>query len=529
MTAELLYLKQNVLVEPLVGQWYAWPYLIAPATAALYVANAHLKIMRSFVAAPQVHVAAVRNPALLGGPYVNYGAERLAEIEQLIVQTLEEQTVLLELAAAIAELEALLRERADGHSLESLYSHIPAPLKGYVELVYDLGNQPTFRIIEGLLYTSGFYQPGQQSFLLSLIEQDQRPFVLNTPRLPDGEHLHLKLPFAHPAVDALFQMRTLPQPLEETAEKLGLDEAELPLFASFLTSEPPPEPEAYSGPGLRIRYFGHACLLVESQEVAILVDPLISYRYDSALPRYTYADLPPWIDYVLITHNHQDHCILETLLQLRHKIRQLVVPRSSGGNLADPSLKLILQHSGFDRVMELDEMEAIKIPEGTITGLPFFGEHADLNIRTKLAYHLNIQGRSLLCAADSNNLEPQLYEHVHALTGDLDALFVGMECDGAPLSWLYGALLTRPLARKMDQSRRLNGSDFEKALAIVEKFRPRAAYVYAMGQEPWLTHLTSIQYTERSRPIVESEKLLTGCREQNIAAERLFGCKEIFM
>ena len=30
-----VYLKRNVMIEPLFNQWYAWSYLIAPATAAL--------------------------------------------------------------------------------------------------------------------------------------------------------------------------------------------------------------------------------------------------------------------------------------------------------------------------------------------------------------------------------------------------------------------------------------------------------------------------------------------------------------
>jgi hypothetical protein len=97
------------------------------------------------------------------------------------------------------------------------------------------------------------------------------------------------------------------------------------------------------------------------------------------------------------------------------------------------------------------------------------------------------------------------------------------------LSWLYGPLLTKPLARKMDQSRRFNGSDYEKALDIVERLKARQVYVYAMGQEPWLTYLTSIQYTDESRPIVESNKLVGECRNRDIGAERLYGQKEIFL
>ena len=68
--------------------------------------------------------------------------------------------------------------------------------------------------------------------------------------------------------------------------------------------------------------------------MSILLDPVLSYTYDSDISRYTYEDLPDVIDYVLITHNHQDHILFETLLQLRHRIRHIVVPRNGGGALA---------------------------------------------------------------------------------------------------------------------------------------------------------------------------------------------------
>jgi L-ascorbate metabolism protein UlaG (beta-lactamase superfamily) len=192
-------------------------------------------------------------------------------------------------------------------------------------------------------------------------------------------------------------------------------------------------------------------------------------------------------------------------------------------------LKLLLQRIGFRNVIELDELEDLEVPGGAITGLPFLGEHADLNIRAKLSYLMKLKDRAVLCAADSNNIEPQLYNHLKEAYGALDALFLGMECDGAPLSWLYGPLQAIPLSRKMDQSRRFDGSDYARGIDIVEKFGPRAVYVYAMGQEPWLTYLTSIQYTEESRPIIESNKLVADCRRRGIISERLYGHKEIFL
>jgi hypothetical protein len=63
----------------------------------------------------------------------------------------------------------------------------------------------------------------------------------------------------------------------------------------------------------------------------------------------------------------------------------------------------------------------------------------------------------------------------------------------------------------------------------VNCLNPQQVYVYAMGQEPWLNYLTNIQYTDESRPIVESNKLVKDCLDCGRISERLFGCKEILL
>ena len=402
-------------------------------------------------------------------------------------------------------------------------------LKGYVELTYDLNNNAALRFIEPLLYKSPFYDESSQSVTLSLVEKDDRPFVFSTPRLPDDKVLHVRRPFRDAAYDELFKMKVEPQPVAYIAELLGITGGEWELFSSFFTEEPPAPGARYAGDDVRIRYLGHACILVETKDVSVLIDPVVTYKDPADEARYTFIDLPEVIDYVLITHNHADHCMFETLLQLRHRIRNIIVPKNNGGLLQDPSLKLVLQNIGFRNVREIDEMEEVEIPGGAITGLPFLGEHADLNIRSKTAHLVSLLGKTILCAADSNNIEPKLYKHIHDLVGDIDVLFLGMECDGAPLTWLYGPLLTAPLARKLDQSRRLDGSNCEKGLCIVELLSPKQVYVYAMGLEPWLTYLTSIHYTDESRPIIESSRLVEECRGRGLTTERLFGQRDIVL
>jgi L-ascorbate metabolism protein UlaG (beta-lactamase superfamily) len=529
VTSQNLFFKSNVIAEPLFNQWYAWPYLIPPASASMFVANSHLKIMQSFVAAPQVHISALKNPDMLGGPFISYDATKVPAIKSLIAKTTAENAHLLAFAEAVKTLDHMLLAEANGFSMESLYQKVPDILKGYVELVYDLQDNPSIRFIEGVLYRSKFYNLSSQSIALSEVHSDCREFVFSTPRLDGGDFINLNIPFSSEALDKLFAMRSTPQSIDYIKDTLGVPAHHEEKFASLFTEQAPLKHAGFEEDGVRVRYLGHACLLVETKDVSLLFDPVVSYEYGGEVERYTFTDLPDTIDYVLLTHTHQDHVMFETLLQLRHKIKNIIVPKSSGAGLVDPSLKLILQTIGFRNVWEMDELEQIDLPGGFVMGCPFLGEHADLNVRTKLAYYVNLHGNKIMMAADSNNLESRLYTHLHELVGDIDLLFIGMECDGAPMSWLYGAILTKPISRKNDQSRRFDGSTYDKAISIVEQMKPGGVYVYAMGQEPWCSFLTSIQYTEQSRPIVESNKLVNECLERGINSERLFGRKEIIL
>lgn len=528
-STERLYLRHNVQVEPLIDHWYAWPHLIPPATAARNITERHMRIMDSYISAPQIHASAAKNPKMLGGPFIDLGGKRVDEIRALRDRIKRERAPLFELSAALQSLDAMLREKAKGYSLHPLYPLVPEALRGYVELAYDLNHQPSFRVVEPLLYRSHYYDRSQQSLMLSTVAKDGRPFVLSTPRLETEDSLHLHVPFSDSAVDELFRLKAVPKPWPDIKNMLNIAPHQEHFARSLFTDDMPPHYLAYTGPGVRWRYFGHACILIESHGTSMLLDPVLSYTYESSISRYTYADLPDSIDYVLITHNHQDHVLFETLLQIRHKVKNIIVPRNGGGQLQDPSLKLLLENCGFENVIEFSEMQTIRVGDVSITGLPFFGEHADLDIKTKMAWLVDIHSHKLLFAADSCNIEPRLYEHIHRDIGDVDVLFLGMECDGAPLSWLYGPLLTQNIERAMDESRRLSGSNCEQGMYIIDCFHCKEAYVYAMGQEPWLNYIMSIKYTDSSRPIVESSRLLKACAEKGIPAERLFGEREILI
>ena len=523
-------LRADVIAEPMVNQWYGWSYLIPPATHARYLTESQLPIMESFVDNPQVHVEALKDPEMSGGPFIQYAPERAPEIKELLEKTKREKEHLLLLSKSIQQLETILNAHPQGQSLEPLYPEIPTALRGFVELVYDARDCPSIRFIEGLLYRSEYYQTDGQGYGLRRVpDVDGCAFVMSTPTLPGDLECYLDMPFKDRRIDRLFRMRDVADSVDQLAEELELPPEARESFGDLFTDEVTPDNKRYQGEGVRIRYLGHACVLIETAEVSVICDPLVSNPNPAGIPRYSYADLPDTIDYAMMTHNHQDHVMFETLFQLRHKIKHVVIPTGQKGSLLDPSLKMTLEMIGFENILEIEELESVEIPGGEIVSLPVYGEHGDLNIATKNAYWVKVLGRSVICAADSNNVDNALYRHLRHLLGKPDILFIGMECEGAPYTWSYGPLLPQAVKQQQAQSRRLDGSDSRRAIELVETMAPSEVYVYAMGMEPWLTYITSISYALDSPPILESNAFIEECQSRGIPSERMMGLKEIIL
>ncbi|HEY0637110.1 MAG TPA: MBL fold metallo-hydrolase [Pseudonocardiaceae bacterium] len=524
---QALYIRPNVRVEGLLNKFVTWMHVAAPAPAAMNLANLQLAMMDSYVQHPDVHAAAVANPKMKGGFFINVPTSRAEEIRALRDDIKEANAPILELAGAIKDAENLLRAQATGYDLSPLYAQLPEPLRGYVELVYDINNHPQLRFLEALLYRSPYWREDRQSVEFSLDDGSEPPFVLSTPRLPQEGHLQLPIPLRHRGIDEFFAMRTKPQTLDHLAAALGVSsDADARLLRSFLTTEQTMAPDRDISDGGRIRYFGHACVLVQSPSVSILADPFISSNPFAGDGRFTYTDLPDHIDYVLITHGHQDHVVLETLLQIRHKVGTVIVPRNGGGHRQDPSIRLLLEAFGFT-VREVEDYDELTFPGGRLVALPFLGEHCDLDIRAKSSYWLDIAGRKVFLGADTSGLERAMYERVREHVGPTDVAFIGMECDGAPLSWLYSGLFTQPVPRKMSLTRKLSGSNAAQALGMAQALGADEAYIYAMGQEDWLQHVMATSYTPESYQLLQVAEFLDSCKEHGIAGEHLLVRKEL--
>ena len=525
MSDEAKFLRPDLIIEPLVDRFYAWLHTVAPVQAAMNLAFVQVPLLESYLQSPQVHINACNNPQLRGGFFVNIEAARSGEIRDLLASIKRDRAGMLRFAEAIAESEETVRQGATGFDLTPLYPKLPAELSGLVEMAYDTNNQPSVRYIEPLVYESSAYTEDRQSVQLSLETGAERPFILSTPRLASPDALDLPIPFRHPGLEELFRSRVHGTTLSKLRDMLPLDDSTAAGLSRLLADEPDLAADRHIDGGGRIRYFGHACLVMQTQEAAIITDPWISSDA-AATGRFTYRDLPDHIDLALITHGHQDHIVLETLLALRGRVGAVVVPRSSRGSLADPSLALYLSHLGLP-VVEVDDFSEVTFPGGKVTATPFLGEHADLDIRAKSTYVVQLAGRAMFVGADSSGIDPGLYRYMRGHTGQVDMAFLGMECAGAPLTWLYQALFTKPVTKKMSDSRTLSGSNAAQAGAIITELGASEAYVYAMGEETWLVgHVMATSYNEDSYQLKQVDEFMTWCADHGIKSDHLYGQHE---
>jgi hypothetical protein len=101
-----------------------------------------------------------------------------------------------------------------------------------------------------------------------------------------------------------------------------------------------------------------------------------------------------------------------------------------------------------------------------------------VDIASKQSMAVTVCGRRFVFLVDSDAVDAALYRRLARIVPKADALFVGMECHGAPLSWFYGPLLGKPMSRKDDESRRGNASNCLRAAQAIDNIECRDVYVY---------------------------------------------------
>ena len=272
-------LAGSTCVEPLVACWPAWPHVMAPVPHALHLKNYQMKTLQSYLDNPDLHEKSCLNPRLRGGAFVDIPASAASKVKALLETMEETQKDSIVFANALTEFHNRIVGQAKGESLDGRYAELPKPLCGYVELLYDYYNRPLVRCLEGLLYKSNYYKRDLQSLRLFHQEHDgSRPYFMSTPRFADQDAIDWSMPFDDARIDDLFRLDCEPQGFHHIRELLGLTPRDDGVLRRLLREASPTTDARWRGPGIRMRYFGHACVLVESLDVSILVDPLVAGR-----------------------------------------------------------------------------------------------------------------------------------------------------------------------------------------------------------------------------------------------------------
>ena len=225
------------------------------------IAFRQLPLLQSFVANPKIHATAAANPALAGGSFVALTEADVPAAQALLENMKQRCSELITFAEDFRKLDHL-QSKAQGFRLDEFYRDLPGELAGAVEIVYDLNNHPKTKIVEELLY-GGFGHRGLQQIYLHRTPDQDRPFFISTPRLENKGSLVLDMPYADPKLDALCAMKLNSGSLAEATQRYVRDERKTACFHDLFTTEPPlRKTPHYHGDGVRVRYFGHACVLV---------------------------------------------------------------------------------------------------------------------------------------------------------------------------------------------------------------------------------------------------------------------------
>ena len=122
----------------------------------------------------------------------------------------------------------------------------------------------------------------------------------------------------------------------------------------------------------RVTWFGHSTVLIEAAGKTIFIDPMLgqvpapipwfgSKRFNPELP----IDIErlPFINVVLISHDHYDHLDYGSILKLKDKVGKFYVPLGVGAHLISWGISI-------DKITEMDWWESESIEEFTFVSTP---------------------------------------------------------------------------------------------------------------------------------------------------------------
>jgi L-ascorbate metabolism protein UlaG (beta-lactamase superfamily) len=132
----------------------------------------------------------------------------------------------------------------------------------------------------------------------------------------------------------------------------------------------PPPPASVPSGTAAVTFIGHSTFLIQLPRLTLLTDPVFSERCSPVRwagprrarpPGLALVDLP-WVDLVLVSHNHYDHLDVDSLRRIAGRGTPIAV--TSAGNAK------LLRRTGFADVSELDWWESRTVGGWRITAIP---------------------------------------------------------------------------------------------------------------------------------------------------------------
>ncbi|GEM_PF-2818158 len=139
----------------------------------------------------------------------------------------------------------------------------------------------------------------------------------------------------------------------------------------------------------------HASLLFKSSDCVLLTDPVYGVRDSWLHPQ----DLPQ-VDVILISHSHNDHFSLLSLMQFPTDTT-IVLPKSNTTMLS-VNMASLLRDAGFTNVIEAECYKSIELKDMKITSMPFFGEQPWLDFESPFE---NFRNNANTFIVDSNGFK----------------------------------------------------------------------------------------------------------------------------
>lgn len=187
-----------------------------------------------------------------------------------------------------------------------------------------------------------------------------------------------------------------------------------------LTDRPPLRVE---GTQLRVSFVGHATVLIQTQGLNILTDPIWSDRASPfrwtkikriCPPGIAFEHLPP-IDLVLVSHNHYDHLNLETLQQLWQRDRpRILTPLGNDAIIQAYDPSIAVETLDWEQSLEIQQaMTAHLLPtqHWSARGL------RDRDKALWGAFALKTPGGNIYFAGDTGYGQGEVFHHAKATCG----------------------------------------------------------------------------------------------------------------